>query len=90
MASKLFVGSLDASVTDEQLETAFGEFGTVTSATVIYDRDTRRSKGFGFVEMSTSDEADAATKGLHGKDLGGKALVVNEARPRPANTNKRW
>lgn len=81
MATKLFVGSLAYSVTDDQLEEAFAGIGNVVSAKVIIDRDTNRSKGFGFVEMSTDEEAQAAIKALNGKDLGGRPMVVNEARP---------
>ena len=81
MATKLFVGSLAYSVTDDQLEEAFASVGNVVSAKVIIDRDTNRSKGFGFVEMSTEEEAQAAVKALNGKELGGRPMVVNEARP---------
>jgi RNA recognition motif-containing protein len=81
MANKLFVGSLSYSVTDDQLNDAFAQFGTVVSAKVIMDRDTGRSKGFGFVEMSTDEEAQAAVKGLDGKEVGGRAVAVSEARP---------
>lgn len=81
MANKLFVGSLSYSVNDDQLNDAFAQFGTVVSAKVIMDRDTGRSKGFGFVEMSTDEEAQAAIKGLDGKELAGRAIAVSEARP---------
>ncbi|HSW98947.1 MAG TPA: RNA-binding protein [Candidatus Saccharimonadales bacterium] len=81
MANKLFVGSLSYSVTDDQLNDAFAPFGTVVSAKVIMDRETGRSKGFGFVEMSTDEEAQAAIKGLDGKEIGGRAVAVSEARP---------
>jgi RNA recognition motif-containing protein len=81
MANKLFVGSLSYGVTDDQLNDAFAQFGTVVSAKVIMDRDTGRSKGFGFVEMSTDEEAQAAVKGLDGKEIGGRAVAVSEARP---------
>ena len=81
MAIKLFVGSLPYSVTDEELAEIFAEIGTVVSAKVIVDRETGRSKGFGFVEMSSDDEARAAIDKLNGKDVNGRALVVNEARP---------
>ena len=80
MATKLFVGSLAYTVTDDELAEVFAEVGTVESAKVILDRDTQRSKGFGFVEMSTEDEAQAAIKQLNGKDVGGRSIVVNEAR----------
>jgi len=82
MANKLYVGSLAYSVNDDQLKEMFAEAGTVTSAQVIMDRDTNQSKGFGFVEMSTEEEAKEAIKILNGKDQGGRALVVNEARPK--------
>lgn len=81
MAIKLFVGSLPYSVTDEELAEIFKEIGTVSSAKVIMDRETGRSRGFGFVEMSTDDEAREAINKLNGKDINGRALVVNEARP---------
>ncbi len=81
MATKLFVGSIAYSVNDDQLKDFFSTVGTVVSAKVISDRETGRSKGFGFVEMSTDDEAAEAIKQLNGKDLEGRALVVNEARP---------
>lgn len=82
MATKLFVGSLPWSTTDDQLKEFFAAVGEVTSATVIIDRETNRSKGFGFVEMANDDEAKAAIDQLNGKELGGRAIVVNEARPR--------
>lgn len=82
MATKLFVGSLSYSVNDDQLRDAFAAFGTVVSAKVIMDRETGRSKGFGFVEMSSDEEAQAAIKQLNGKEIDGRAVVVNEARPR--------
>lgn len=82
MANKLFVGSLAWATTDDSLKDFFSGVGTVVSASVIKDRDTNRSKGFGFVEMSTDDEAKNAVKELDGKDLDGRAVVVNEARPR--------
>lgn len=82
MATKLFVGSLAYSVNDSQLEDFFKAAGTVVSAKVITDRETGRSKGFGFVEMSSDDEAKKAISELNGKELEGRAVVVNEARPR--------
>ena len=82
MASKLYVGNLAYSVTDSDLQTMFAPFGTVQSAQVIMDRDTGRSKGFGFVEMGSSEEATAAINGLNGKEVDGRQLTVNEARPR--------
>ena len=81
MGNKLYVGNLPYSVRDNDLQQQFGEYGNVTSATVMMERDTGRSKGFGFVEMGSDAEAQAAIEGLHGKDMGGRALVVNEARP---------
>ena len=82
MGNKLYVGNLAYSVRDESLQQAFGQFGTVTSAKVMMDRETGRSKGFGFVEMGSDAEAQAAIRGLHGQSVDGRALVVNEARPR--------
>jgi len=79
---KIYVGNLSYSTSEEDIRTAFGEFGTVDSADVIIDRNTGRSKGFGFVEMSDEAEAKAAIAGLNGKDLDGRSLNVNEARPR--------
>jgi RNA recognition motif-containing protein len=81
MAIKLFVGGLPYSVGDDQLTEFFATCGTVVSAKVIVDRDTNRSKGFGFVEMSTDDEARAAIDKLNGQEMGGRAIAVNEARP---------
>ena len=81
MGNKLYVGNLPYSVRDNDLQQQFGEYGNVTSAKVMMERDTGRSKGFGFVEMGSDAEAQAAIEGLHGKDMGGRALVVNEARP---------
>lgn len=82
MAKKLYVGNLTFDMTDSQLETLFGSHGTVQSAQVIMDRDTGRSKGFGFVEMSNDNEAQTAIAALNGKEVNGRALTVNEARPR--------
>ena len=82
MGNKLYVGNLAYSVRDESLQQAFGQFGTVTSAKVMMDRDTGRSKGFGFVEMGSDAEAQAAINGMNGQSLEGRAIVVNEARPR--------
>ena len=81
MGNKLYVGNLPYSVRDSDLEQAFGAFGAVTSAKVMMERDTGRSKGFGFVEMGSDAEAQAAINGMHGQPLGGRAIVVNEARP---------
>ncbi|PVE42014.1 RNA recognition motif domain-containing protein [Limnohabitans planktonicus] len=84
MGNKLYVGNLPYSVRDGDLEQAFGEFGAVTSAKVMMERDTGRSKGFGFVEMASDDEAQAAINGMNGQPLGGRNVVVNEARPMEA------
>jgi cold-inducible RNA-binding protein len=81
MGNKLYVGNLPYSFRDGELEQAFSQFGTVTSAKVMMERDTGRSKGFGFVEMGSPAEAQAAIEGLNGQQHGGRALVVNEARP---------
>lgn len=81
MATKLFVGSLPYSTTDEELSETFSAVGTVVSAKVIFDRDTQRSKGFGFVEMSSEEEAQSAVKQLDGSEMDGRRIVVNEARP---------
>src|SRR5262245_48190858 len=82
MGNKLYVGNLAYSVRDDSLQQAFAEFGTVTSAKVMKDRDPGRSKGFGFVEMGSDAEAQAAINGMNGQPLEGRAIVVNEARPR--------
>ena len=82
MGNKLYVGNLAYSVRDESLHQAFSQFGTVTSAKVMMDRDTGRSKGFGFVEMGSDAEAQSAVNGMNGQSLEGRAIVVNEARPR--------
>ena len=81
MATRLFVGSLSYNVNDDQLKEAFEAFGPVVSAKVIIDRETNRSKGFGFVEFETEEAAQAAVKGMDGKDLAGRAIAVSEARP---------
>ncbi|HEX4924837.1 MAG TPA: RNA-binding protein [Bdellovibrionales bacterium] len=81
MGKKLYVGNLPFSQTDQDLVNTFSQFGTVESARIITDRDTGRSKGFGFVEMSSDDEATNAISALNGKDMGGRPLTVNEARP---------
>src|ERR671912_2977645 len=82
MGNKLYVGNLPYSVRDSDLEQAFGQFGAVTSAKVMMERETGRSKGFGFVEMGSDAEAQAAINGMNGQPLEGRAIVVNEARPR--------
>ncbi len=81
MGNKLYVGNLPYSFRDSDIEQAFGEFGTVSSAKVMMERDTGRSKGFGFVEMSNEAEAQAAIQAMNGRQIGGRGLVVNEARP---------
>jgi RNA recognition motif-containing protein len=81
MANKIFVGSLAYTATDDDLSQFFAEAGTVVSAKVIIDRDTNRSKGFGFVEMSTDEEAKVAVDTLNGKDLNGRSIALSEARP---------
>ena len=82
MGNKLYVGNLAYSIRDDDLQQAFAQFGSVASAKVMMDRDTGRSKGFGFVEMGSDAEAQAAINGMNGQALDGRALVVNEARPR--------
>ena len=82
MAKKMYVGNLSYSANEEELRRIFEEHGTVVSAQVIMDRETGRSKGFAFVEMSSDQEAQAAISALDGKEIGGRVLKVNEARPR--------
>ncbi len=81
MGKKIYVGNLPFSATNETLSEMFAKYGAVDSSKIITDRDTGRSKGFGFVEMSDAGEADQAIEKLHGSDYGGRALTVNEARP---------
>jgi RNA recognition motif-containing protein len=81
MGNKLYVGNLPYSYRDSDMEQAFAQYGTVSSAKVMMERDTGRSKGFGFVEMSNVAEAQAALQGMNGQQIGGRGLVVNEARP---------
>lgn len=88
MGKKLYVGNLPYSVDQAALETAFGAFGTVESATVISDRDTGRSKGFGFVEMANDDEAQKAIDELNGTSMDNRQITVNEARPRAPRTDR--
>lgn len=80
--SKLYVGNLPYSVDDATLQNNFAEFGTVASAKVMTDRDSGRSKGFGFVEMGTAEEAEAAIRGMNGLSVGGRSIVVNISRPK--------
>lgn len=82
MGKKLYVGNLSYNVNNSELEEMFAPHGTVESASIITDRDTGRSKGFGFVEMGTDQQAQSAIDALHGKEIGGRSLTVNEARPR--------
>jgi cold-inducible RNA-binding protein len=82
VGNKLYVGNLTYNVNESDLEALFSQFGTVQSAQIIVDRDTNRSKGFGFVEMGSDAEAQAAIQGLNGHDHGGRNLTVNEAKPR--------
>jgi cold-inducible RNA-binding protein len=89
VAAKLYVGNLAYGVTNTDLETMFTPHGTVQSAQVIMDRDTGRSKGFGFVEMGNNNEAQAAINALNGKEADGRALTVNEARPREERGSNR-
>jgi RNA recognition motif-containing protein len=82
MGNKLYVGNLSYNIRDDDLNQAFAQYGSVSSAKVMMDRDTGRSKGFGFVEMGSDAEAQAAINGMNGQALDGRAIVVNEARPR--------
>ena len=82
MGKKLYVGNLSYGTSDSDLQTLFGSHGTVQSAQVIMDRETGRSKGFGFVEMESGEQAQAAIKAMNGQDINGRPLTVNEARPR--------
>jgi cold-inducible RNA-binding protein len=84
MGNKLYVGNLPYTVRDEDLQQSFGQFGAVTSAKVMMERDTGRSKGFGFVEMASDAQAQAAINGMNGQPLGGRSITVNEARPMEA------
>jgi cold-inducible RNA-binding protein len=88
MATKLYVGNLSYSVTDQTLEDLFTPFGNVRSAQVIQDRDTGRSKGFGFVEMESQNDANSAIKALHEQEHDGRPLTVNEARPREDRSSR--
>ncbi|MFC1483290.1 RNA recognition motif domain-containing protein [Candidatus Margulisiibacteriota bacterium] len=91
MTNKLYVGNLPFSANENSLKELFSESGTVTSVAVIVDRDTNRSKGFGFVEMSTGEEANNAISTFNGKDLDGRALKVSLAKPREnRSSNNRW
>ena len=81
MENKLYVGNLPYTYSDDDMNRTFAEFGSVSSAKIVMDRESGRSKGFGFVEMATAAEATAAINGLHGRDLGGRGMVVNVAKP---------
>ncbi len=87
MGNKIYVGNLSFSVDSNQLSAIFSEFGTVANSNVIMDRDTGRSKGFAFVEMSTSNEAQTAIERLNGQDLGGRAMNISEAKPQEPRRN---
>jgi len=89
MGNKLYVGNLSYEVQDRDLQQLFAQYGTVSSAKVVMDRDTGRSKGFGFVEMGTDEEAEASISALNGHEVGGRALTVNEARPKEAGGERR-
>jgi cold-inducible RNA-binding protein len=89
MSTKLYVGNLDYSITSDQLGEYFAQAGTVSSANVITDRNSGRSKGFGFVEMGSEDEAKKAIEMFNGKDFQGRNLIVNEARPKPEGDRSR-
>jgi len=84
MGNKLYVGNLPYTVRDEDLQQSFSQYGSVSSAKVMMERDTGRSKGFGFVEMGSDAEAQAAIEGMNGQSLGGRSITVNEARPMEA------
>lgn len=90
MNAKIYVGNLGYSVTNDALAEKFGEFGTVESAKIIIDRDTNRSKGFGFVEMSSAGEAGRAIEALNGTDFGGRQVNVTEAKPMAPKNNSRY
>lgn len=93
MSNKLYVGNLSYNVTEDSLKQAFSAFGSVNSCKIIIDRDTNRSKGFGFVEMSSSDEARTVINEMNGVDFDGRAMNVNEAKPQTRNDNRgsrRW
>jgi cold-inducible RNA-binding protein len=90
MSNKIYVGNLSFSVQENGLQSEFEKFGTVSSCKIITDRDTGRSKGFAFVEMSTSDEAREAISSLDGSDFEGRPLRVNEAKPQEKRERSRW
>lgn len=90
----IYVGNLSYEVSEQDIQTAFSAFGQVTSARIVIDHETNRARGFGFVEMANKTEAQAAMAGLNGKDMKGRALTVNEARPKApmgsSQSNRRW
>ncbi len=90
MSTKLYVGNLAFQTTTQELEQLFGQAGTVQSASVVEDRDTGRSRGFAFVEMSSAEEATSAIEQFNGKEIGGRALKVNEAKPRENGGGRRF
>lgn len=90
MSQKIYVGNLSFNVTNQDLQAKFEQYGNVTSAKIITDRDTGRSKGFGFVEMSNAQEASDAISSLHGSDFQGRNLTVNEAKPLAPRENNRF
>lgn len=90
MSMKLYIGNLSFQTSSEDLQQLFSQAGDVKSANIIEDRETGRSRGFGFVEMSTKEEGAAAIKQFNGKDVDGRALNVNEAKPRDNNRSSRW
>jgi len=91
MANKLYVGNLAYNTTEDELRQLFASYGTINSLNLISDRDTGRPKGFGFVEMSTEQEARAAISGLNAREVDGRAIKVNEANERPPRgSNNRW
>ena len=90
MAKKLYVGNLSYNTHEDNLRSLFSSFGTVESVKIITDRDTGNSKGFGFVEMGSDTEAQAAISGTNGSDLDGRAIKVNEAMDKPRRENNRW
>lgn len=90
MSQKIYVGNLGYSVTNETLSNKFSQFGSVNSAKVIMDKDTNRSKGFGFVEMSSSSEASSAIQSLNGSEFEGRNMNVSEAKPMEPRDNKRY
>lgn len=89
MATKLYVGNISFDTSEQDLQNSFGAYGSVTSAQVVIDRITNQSRGFAFVEMSTSDEATAAIAGLNGHTVNGRSMIVSEAKPREATNSGR-